>query len=499
MSRAWCWGVASLLFAAVAWRAYGLAAKPLWLDEEMSVVRAEPEPWRPFWESTRRDNHPFLYYLLLHFALKLGTGDVAVRMLSVAGSVAAIVGTGLLAREAAGARAGVWAGALMGASAFQLFFAQEARPYACATAFASFACWMWTRMWCQGFTARRLVVYGLCSVLSVYCFYYCGLLLVAQGVYAMLQWRRWRDFAGRLAVTWVVSACAIVPLLFHLRFLAHLTGLGTRPAGRMDGALVAQAAREMVFGYLPLADEDAGILVGLAIAACLLIVGACVWAAIRSHEVAPTLLPLALVPLGLLLLYRAPVKFETKHLAMCAPALWAIFASCARERGRGDLLLGVVLLVNVATGAFYHSDNFVKEDWRGVADVVAKGWRPGDKIVFCPFYLKNPFDRYFTQRPYDFVRVTYAGGEEGIDATYWVLDSRRESLGLYVLDPAGGRRDVLPWEVHSGRYWLIEGDSNTIPRGDLMTVTFGARYEPTETDFVGIGGYLWVTLWEPRK
>ncbi len=499
MSRAWGWGVAGILLAAIAWRAYGLAAKPLWLDEAMSVVRAEPEPWRPFWESVRRDNHPFLYYLLLHFALKLGTGDIAVRLLSLAGSVAAVVGTGLLAREAAGARAGVWAGALMAASAFQLFFAQEARPYAVATAFAAFACWMWVRMWCRGFTAGRLAIYGLFSVLSVYCFYYCGLLLAAQGIHAVIERKRWRELAGRLALTWALAGAAILPLLVHLRFLAHLTGLGTRPAGRMDGALLAQAARELLFGYLPLAEEDAHILLGLAIAACVLAVGVCVWAAIRSHEVSPALLPLAIVPLCALLAYRAPVKFETKHLAMCAPALWAIIASFGRERGRGDLLLGVVLLVNIATGAYYHSDNFVKEDWRGVAEVVAKGWRPGDKIVFCPFYLKNPFDRYFPQRPYDFDRVTYAGGEEGIDATYWVLDSRQQTLGLYVLDPAGGRRDIVPWELHTGRYWLIEGDSNTIPRSDLITVTFGARYEPTETDFVGMGGYLWVTLWEPRK
>ncbi|GEM_PF-5772466 len=502
MTRAHAWTVAVLLLLTLLLRGWGLGEKSFWLDETMSVERASHELWDPFWQGAKRDNHPFLYYLLVHVVLGLGTGDAAIRSISLAASLAAAAGTYLLAREAISPRAGAWALALSGASAYQLYFAQEARPYALATVFAAFSCWMWVRMWKRGFTPLRLAAYGACSVLAVYSFYYAGLLLVAHAVHAAVELKRWREFAVRLAATWAVCGAAIAPLLIHLRYLRQSLGLGTRQPGAMDAAAIAQAAREHLFGYLNLQADDAWMLVGLAGVAGLAIVGACVWLVLQDPEAVKPLFPILLVPLLVLFIYRAPVRFESKHLAMCAPVLWVVLAACGRERGRGDLALAVLLVVNLATGVYYHSDNFAKEDWRGVARVIQDGYRPGDKIVFCPFYLRLPFERYFTTRPYDFVRITYAGGEEGIDKSYWVLDSRAETLGIYVLDPRGARRDVVPWEVHTGRYWVIEGESNTIPRSDLIPTTFYAAYEPTEHAFAGYPGTestLWVTLWEPRR
>lgn len=502
MTRAHAWTLAALFLLTLLLRGWGLGSKSFWLDEAMSVERARHDLWAPFWQGARRDNHPFLYYLLIHFVMEVGESDAAIRGLSLAASLAAAAGTYLLAREMISPRAGAWALALSGASAYQLYFAQEARPYALATAFAAFSCWIWVRMWKRGFAPVRLGVYGLSSVLAVYTFYYAGLLFVAHGVHALLERARWRECATRLAATWALCGAAISPLLIHLGFLRKHMGLGTRAPGKMNAAAIAQAAREHLFGYLDLRSEDAWILTSLAIAATLALAVACVWLALKEPEGAKPLLPIILLPLFLLFLYRAPVRFESKHLAMCAPALWVVLAACGRERGRGDLLLAILLCVNLATCWFYHSGRLVKEDWRGVAKVVRDGWRPGDRVVFCPFYLRIPFERYFPIRPYDFVHVTYAGGEQETDRNYWILDSRPETLGIYVLDPSGARRDIVPWEVHSGRYWVIEGEANTIPRSDLIPVTFYAGYEPTEHGFSGYPGTestLWVTLWEPRR
>ncbi len=118
-----------------------------------------------------------------------------------------------------------------------------------------------------------------------------------------------------------------------------------------------------------------------------------------------------------------------------------------------------------------------------------------------PFYLKHPFDRYFPRRDYDLVRVTYAGGEAETDSSYWVLDSNRQSLGVYALEPGAGRKPLPIWEDRTARYWVLEGQSNTIPYNELLSTSFfAAKYEPTRTEFAGMEDHvLWVTLWEPRE
>src|SRR5215510_14596043 len=66
----------------LALRFYAIGAKSLWIDETFSIWMAT-QPLDALWRFTvQLDQHPPLYYALLHFWLALGDGEAAVRSFS---------------------------------------------------------------------------------------------------------------------------------------------------------------------------------------------------------------------------------------------------------------------------------------------------------------------------------------------------------------------------------------------------------------------------------
>ena len=126
------WPVAAVAAAAVA---VGLvlrfvAGSPLWLDEALSVDIAALPP-ADLLDALARDGHPPLYYLVLHAWMGLvGTDDAAVRSLSGALAVVALVPAWAVGRRLGGRRLGALAVAVLALSPFALRYATETRMYA---------------------------------------------------------------------------------------------------------------------------------------------------------------------------------------------------------------------------------------------------------------------------------------------------------------------------------------------------------------------------------
>ena len=106
------------------------ATSLLWLDEALSVNIAKL-PLSQIPTALRRDGAPPLYYVLLHFWISLfGGSDVAVRSLSGACSLVALIGLFFLVRRIWGSEAAFIATGIFAASAFATYYATEARMYA---------------------------------------------------------------------------------------------------------------------------------------------------------------------------------------------------------------------------------------------------------------------------------------------------------------------------------------------------------------------------------
>ena len=119
----------------------------LWLDETFSVWLAnhsvgEMLPWL-----VKIDQHPPLYYLLLHYWIAL-TGDTPynLRLLSVLFGAGTIPVIYLIGKRLSGAVVGLAAAVFLALSPFNLYFAQEARMYTLLTFNAAVAIYALVRL-----------------------------------------------------------------------------------------------------------------------------------------------------------------------------------------------------------------------------------------------------------------------------------------------------------------------------------------------------------------
>ena len=111
-------------------RVWEIGTKGLWLDEAFSVWLG----WKPLGEMlswlVRIDQHPPLYYALLHFWTKLaGDNPDDVRMLSAILGTLTIPVMFLLGRRLMGTSVGLLAALILALSPFHVRFAQETRMY----------------------------------------------------------------------------------------------------------------------------------------------------------------------------------------------------------------------------------------------------------------------------------------------------------------------------------------------------------------------------------
>ncbi|MBX3010648.1 MAG: glycosyltransferase family 39 protein [Caldilineaceae bacterium] len=125
-------GCITLLGLAI--RSYALARQSIWLDEAFSIWLAQQHLVDLWAWLIKIDQHPPLYYTLLHYWLQFfGDGPNAVRALSVLCSSAAIPFFYGASRYWVGQRTALLAALLLALSPFHVRYAQEARMYALLT------------------------------------------------------------------------------------------------------------------------------------------------------------------------------------------------------------------------------------------------------------------------------------------------------------------------------------------------------------------------------
>ena len=208
-----------VLLAAFALRVFRLGHQPLWSDEIYSVAVAR-RSLSEVWGWVYRDNHPALYWLLLHpFVQLVGDAPFVVRFPSALMGTMTVALTYRTGREVFDSRGvGVFAAMWLTLSPFHIVYSQEARMYAPLALFGIAS----TFFLCRGVHRERVwdwILYGAAAAATAHSHNYGLLLVAAQSLWALgvLLRRRSAGLAGRSALSALTFLATYAPMIPALR------------------------------------------------------------------------------------------------------------------------------------------------------------------------------------------------------------------------------------------------------------------------------------------
>jgi len=500
-----------------------IGSKGLWIDEAFSIWMSE----RPIGEMlgwlVRIDQHPPLYYALLHLWMRLGDRAATVRSLSVLASTLTIPAIYLLGRRLANEKAGALSALLLAISPFHVRFAQEARMYALLTLNASLAlvalAWLLTdrraaedrvgrqlasfwRTWRA--RRRRPPVRAIETDLAWlgYVFFTTATLLchntavffpiatnaLVFGLYASgrvrgQQGRNARDLSPPSPRNWLAAQAGV-----GLLWLPWLPAFAVQAMGVYREFWLPAPTLETVAGVVSafvsdfLAPGPAAAVAMGALYAGLALAG---WMHFRRRPACVGFLAAVfLTPFvgEWLVSLRRPI-FYSRTLIWASIPLYILLAAgaCRQRRSVAVAVVTLMLSINGLSLREYYV-NFEKEAWDQAAAFVAEQVEPDDLILFNATWAQIPFDYYFHRE--------YNGpvAERGLPVDLFdrsVLEPRMHESDLPRL------RTLI--QAHR-RVWLVYShDWYTDPEG-LIPAALDEELERVDRwDFRGLQVWLYVS------
>jgi hypothetical protein len=394
-------------------RIWHLGEQSLWLDEALSVVFSRLGLGDLITTLATQDLHPPLYYVALHFWMRLaGSSEFAVRFVSVLFGLPAVpvtyqLGTNLFpggdrpgGTLDRGAKIGLIAAALVALSPFLVYYSQEARMYSALATFgacSSLALWKLvtkpSRRWWLGYVAFTAAL--------LYTQYFGALVVLFQVIYLAGSWLRQRRRAlvamaavvatGGTYLPWVPGAILQMRRLLAIpdfwkgdfQFTYLITHMFAAFALGQFAALRASTVVAVLAGGL--------VVLGLALL---------LWRAIQAGGGEIFISTYLLVPLVALyaIVARDP-KFAERYLIVIAPPFYLIVALALvgsldwLERVRrllvrriGFAAVGTAGLVLVYASAsqiwqIYDGPSYRKDDNRGAIAYIEQHAQSGDVVV----------------------------------------------------------------------------------------------------------------------
>ncbi len=445
-------------------RFYDIGRKSLWLDEAATMHAVDASLSQVFYGVYTYDAHPPLYYLALHTWMQGSRSGAWARAFSATVGMATLAVFFFLARALLPRNAALAATVLLAASAYHVYFAQEARLYALAAFFvvvswcclahlvaqASCLCLPQAGRLCHPW--RRLPLWvglALANTAALYTFYYTAFAVLAQGVTLLVLSRR----AGRKMVLdwalWQLVPLATFALWAHVPMerMSMLSRFAP-PMGQtvLSANGLSDTAAQFTWGFLTDLVPRYGLPIRAwaAVAGLLLLALAC--AALRRERVG-AVIALAWLLCPVACLAALPMRghiYEPKHLLFASPAL-ALAAGVAWSSARGGLralaavLVAAVLAGNALSLALYYGRGEEKENWRGAVAEFAKRVQPMDMVTFTPPQDELAFRHYYPRRGEQLFKETPPMGQP-----FRAGELRTAALGKRRVWVFWGRSNVEP-------------------------------------------------------
>lgn len=365
------WTLAALIAAAAALRLSTLGLQSFWYDEAFTPVHTLHASLTATLSAVAHtENSPPLWYLLeWALARVLGSGVVALRLLSAIAGILCVAVAWAIGSELQGRRTAIVCAALVASNPLLVWYSQEARAYGLFVLMSalSMLCFLRAR---RDPSPGRMAAFALAGSLALLTHYFSVFLLIPMCLWLLWQPASRRAALGAVAAIGVVGA-ALIPLILtqgghgtqwigewalssRLQAIPqyYLTGYSGAPLGH---------AIELVIGLIALAGvlwglwcgldrgEERSALTALVICACGVLIPI-VLVAFGADYLAPRNLVGAMIPLSALL----AVVIGAKRAGRLGPALAGLLA-CA--------FLAVSVDVNL-------SPRLQRGDWAGLAKLL---------------------------------------------------------------------------------------------------------------------------------
>jgi 4-amino-4-deoxy-L-arabinose transferase-like glycosyltransferase len=418
-------------FAAVLWLC-NLGADSLWLDEAVSVQRANYGFGELLDTVYGVGTNPPLHYILLFGWIRVfGNSEFSVRLPSALCALASLVLTYRIALRMFDKRVATLAVLVTSLSAYQLYFAQEARTYALFSILGLLSIYYLYRLLTE--TRYRLVAgYVVSSSLMLWSHPYAPFIIIMQNVFVVLMWLV-RSEQMRLGwKKWVAMQAAVgvsfLPWLWTM--LGKIAAIQSRPFSLkrpywvdIPGVFKAQAGDSAVLGLF------------MILLATLAVVSVVRRVRVKSVEfrnvlflglwiAVPIIVPFAVSRVSSSI-------FSSRYQVVSCYAFYILVAAgvcCIRYRvfrwiGIGVLLAGfVVTLVG-------HSLRVDREPWREVVGRIEAEAGPGEPVVFYARYCRTPYEYYAVREDMPRLGVPFKGDSMTVDGA--ALEELGERLAGY--------------------------------------------------------------------
>lgn len=470
----------AILLVALSLRLYQLGTESIWLDEATEIGIAQNGFVEIPGLSLRDRNFP-LHYLLLHLWMSLfGDSEFSVRLPSALFglfSVAMLYKVGALLFDK---ETGLMGSAVMALSGYQVYYSQEARPYAMMVFLALVSFYFFLRLFEGGKDYRVLAAYVLSTTLLIPTHIYGLFFVFAQALFLLGFFLKRRSEQARNFRGWALAGGAIVvvcvPVFLYLAY--QLKQPYIYQHNWIKEFLTPENLYNSFALYAGAPQSPSPVLLSLLMLFALIAVVAL--AKSKGQRAKLYVLSLWLVvPIVLPLLISqlvVPIWFDRYSIAVL-PALYLLAAQGIRTvSGVGAVRAygWAVSLAALAVIGFFSAgvlqDNFEagKEPWRALVKYVEANAEPGD-VVFIGQKSEAPYD-YYSRREDLVVEEVGLGPDRAAEVESEIKASDRVWLVIRGSRP-GFRKKVKARLDEEATYERVYNRLYIKNRGGLLELT----------------------------
>jgi mannosyltransferase len=442
-------GLLLCLLIGITLRFHALGTESLWNDELESWRQSSyPTLTQVLEQGSIPDTHPPLFQVILYYVERgLGSGEVMLRLPSAVAGTLTILAMFFLGEAAFGNREGLIGAFLTAVLWVPVSYSQEARNYAILLLFSTLAGYFWIRILQKILEGESIGIrlglgYGISALLTCYTHYFGVLLIILQGVAALIYAFHQRNQRRQTIALYALVLLGYMPWLPYLVLqLGHAERIAWM---RLPGLTFFPAFISFLFNRI----NALGLLV---IAAYGFLLGSVLWRSGQgplSQKIRRLMgemeIPLAywlLVPVGIayiVSLVFSPV-YTQRNLMIALPPAYLLLARAITRLTRRTILQialvgvfgGLPLLHMIFIQGYYKYP--YKEQFREAIEYVVMNNDPdqNEAVIGNPKY-PDYFTYYFERFDSGLRLDVFADGIEALPLIDQFLDQSRSDRFWYI-------------------------------------------------------------------